>query len=375
MLGALTTYTEIQKHPVLQAEFPLLCTAARETGSIATQNRGTLGGNIVNASPAADSPPALLVYDAEIELVSERGVRWLPYHGFHTGYKKMHIAPDELLRAVRLPRRAKPWTQYYRKVGTRKAQAISKVCFAGAALVESGTRSRHSHCAGQRRARRDARGENGRRAARTKLTPDDHRRGERNSGARNRADRRYSLDRALPPARRAKPARRISLAAREMKTIHAIRSKRVVTPEGVKAATMHLRNGMIAAIARLRRISLRAKTFMTRENPSSCRGWWTRTSTSTSRGAPTGRDFDTATRAAAAGGVTTLIDMPLNSIPATTTAAALEKKRTAARKKCWVNVGFWGGVVPGNTGDLRALASRRRIWVQVFSGALGRAGI
>ena len=65
--------------------------------------------------------------------------------------------------------------------------------------------------------------------------------------------------------------------------------------------------------------------------------------------------FETATRAAAAGGVTTLIDMPLNSIPATTTAAALETKRTAARKKCWVNVGFWGGVVPGNAKDLRAL--------------------
>jgi CO/xanthine dehydrogenase FAD-binding subunit len=137
-MGALTTYTQVQNHPILQAEFPLLCCAARETGSIATQNRGTLGGNIVNASPAADSPPALLVYDAEVELVSARGARWLPYHGFHTGYKKMLLAPDELLRLIRLPRRAKPWRQYYRKVGTRKAQAISKVCFAGAAQMEAG---------------------------------------------------------------------------------------------------------------------------------------------------------------------------------------------------------------------------------------------
>jgi CO/xanthine dehydrogenase FAD-binding subunit len=137
-LGALTTYTEIQKHPVLREEFPLLCSAARETGSIATQNRGTLGGNIVNASPAADSPPALQVYDAELELISQRGVRWTPYHGFHTGYKKMAMSADELLRAIRLPRRAKKWRQYYRKVGTRKAQAISKVCFAGAALVDNG---------------------------------------------------------------------------------------------------------------------------------------------------------------------------------------------------------------------------------------------
>jgi CO/xanthine dehydrogenase FAD-binding subunit len=138
-LGALTTYTEIQRHPLLQSEFHLLCAAARETGSIATQNRGTLGGNIVNASPAADSPPALLVYDAEIELISTRDAHWLPYHGFHAGYKKMQLAPDELLRAIRLPRRTKAWKQYYRKVGTRKAQAISKVCFAGAALLEAGT--------------------------------------------------------------------------------------------------------------------------------------------------------------------------------------------------------------------------------------------
>jgi CO/xanthine dehydrogenase FAD-binding subunit len=139
ILSALTTYTEIQRHPMLQSEFPLLCAAARETGSIATQNRGTLGGNIMNASPAADSPPALLVYDADVELISERGVRWQSYHGFHTGYKTMQIAPDELLRSVRLPRRARPWKQYYRKVGTRKAQAISKVCFAGAARMEGGT--------------------------------------------------------------------------------------------------------------------------------------------------------------------------------------------------------------------------------------------
>ncbi len=138
-LGAMTTYTKVQEHQGLQSEFPLLCAAAKETGSIATQNRGTLGGNIMNASPAADTPPALLVYDAEIELVSVRGIRWLPYHGFHTGYKKTQIASDELLRAIRLPRRTANRRHYYRKVGTRKAQAISKVCFAGAALVESGT--------------------------------------------------------------------------------------------------------------------------------------------------------------------------------------------------------------------------------------------
>jgi len=133
-LGALTTYTEIRRHPVLAREFPLLCLAAAETGGIATQNRGTLGGNIANASPAADSPPPLLVYDAELELVSARGGRWVPYHSFHQGYKLMDLRPDELIGRIRLPRTMRGWKQYYRKVGTRHAQAISKVCFAGAAL-------------------------------------------------------------------------------------------------------------------------------------------------------------------------------------------------------------------------------------------------
>jgi CO/xanthine dehydrogenase FAD-binding subunit len=135
-LGALTTYSEVLASAMLRREFPLLCAAARETGGIATQNRGTLGGNIVNASPAADSPPALLAYDADIELVSASGARWLPYNSFHTGYKQMQIRPDELLRSIRLPRNKSGWRHYYRKVGTRMAQAISKVCFAGLLLQE-----------------------------------------------------------------------------------------------------------------------------------------------------------------------------------------------------------------------------------------------
>jgi CO/xanthine dehydrogenase FAD-binding subunit len=138
-LGALTTYTEVQQEKVLQQEFPMLCQAASETGGLAIQNRGTLGGNIVNASPAADSPPALLAYDAELELVSLNGARWVPYHGFHTGYKQMIIRPDELLTRVRLPRRAENVQHYYRKVGTRKAQAISKVCFACTAHLRDET--------------------------------------------------------------------------------------------------------------------------------------------------------------------------------------------------------------------------------------------
>ena len=137
-LGALTTYTEVQRHPTLQREFPMLCRAARETGGVAVQNRGTIGGNVANASPAADTPPALLAYDAELELVSARGARWIEYRNFHTGYKELEMRADELLRRIRLPRPPADLKTYYRKVGTRKAQAISKVCFAAGARLSGG---------------------------------------------------------------------------------------------------------------------------------------------------------------------------------------------------------------------------------------------
>lgn len=139
-IGALATYADIRDHAVTQAEYPMLVQAARESGAIAIQNRGTLGGNIINASPAADSPPALIAYGAEIELVSASGSRWVPYRDFHTGYKEMDRRPDELLSRVRLPRRADEasWVHFYQKVGTRKFQAISKVCFAGLAQLDGG---------------------------------------------------------------------------------------------------------------------------------------------------------------------------------------------------------------------------------------------
>lgn len=137
-LGALTSYTEVQRHAVLRREFPMLCRAAAETGGIAIQNRGTLGGNIVNASPAADSPPALLAYGAAIELTSRGGSRWMAYDEFHTGYKQIAMRADELLTRIRLKRHTGDAVHYYRKVGTRKAQAISKICFAGYARKEAG---------------------------------------------------------------------------------------------------------------------------------------------------------------------------------------------------------------------------------------------
>ena len=134
-VGAAVTYRRIREHEVLRDEFPLLCLAASWTGSLANQNRGTLGGNIANASPAADSAPILLVYDAELELVASGGSRRIPYRNFHTGYKQMQIRDDELIRAIHLRRTTAGWRQYGRKVGPRKAQAISKVCFAAASEI------------------------------------------------------------------------------------------------------------------------------------------------------------------------------------------------------------------------------------------------
>src|SRR5208337_4694605 len=125
-IGAGCTYTDLREHKIVAEEFPLLASAARWTGGIANQNRGTLGGNIVNASPAADSLPALLVYEAELILVSARGERRVPYIDFHTGYKKTLLAADELIRAIRLQRRFAGYSSYSRKVGARNAQAIAK---------------------------------------------------------------------------------------------------------------------------------------------------------------------------------------------------------------------------------------------------------
>jgi CO/xanthine dehydrogenase FAD-binding subunit len=161
-IGALATYTEIRNSPLLSRRYPMLPLAASETGGLATQNRGTIGGNIANASPAADTPPALLVYDAELELISSSGTRRIPYAAFHLGYKKMDLVPGELIARIHLPpnrlrqgyggppklyaeaeggsyRTHDGWRDYYRKVGTRRAQAISKVCFAGSILMDGST--------------------------------------------------------------------------------------------------------------------------------------------------------------------------------------------------------------------------------------------
>jgi putative cofactor-binding repeat protein len=138
-IGAASTYTALRRHEIISREFPLLAAAASWTGGIANQNRGTLGGNIANASPAADSLPALLVYDAELTLISARGERRVPYRNFHTGYKQTVLSADELIRDISLPRRFSGYVSHARKVGARNAQAISKVCLAALGQMAGGT--------------------------------------------------------------------------------------------------------------------------------------------------------------------------------------------------------------------------------------------
>lgn len=137
-IGAGCTYTDLRESEVINHEFALLSTAAGWTGGIANQNRGTLGGNIVNGSPAADSLPALLVYEAELLLVSKKGERRVPYASFHTDYRKTQLAPDELIRTVCVKKRFSEYYAHTRKVGARNAQAISKVCLAALGRLSKG---------------------------------------------------------------------------------------------------------------------------------------------------------------------------------------------------------------------------------------------
>jgi CO/xanthine dehydrogenase FAD-binding subunit len=138
IIGAAATFLDLRRHKILANEFPLLAQAASWIGSVANQGRATLGGNLVNGSPAADSSPALLAYDAEIELISVRGRRRVPYSGFHSGYKRNVLYPDELVFAIHLPRRFARHVSYLRKVGTRRAMAIAKVALGATALLEKG---------------------------------------------------------------------------------------------------------------------------------------------------------------------------------------------------------------------------------------------
>ncbi len=147
VLGALTTFSEIREHALVRRRYPALAAAAAEIGAWQVQNRGTLGGNIANASPAGDSLPVLLALEAVVHARSVRGTREVPFTALFRGYRDLALEPDELITAVSLPdpdappplragaarRGAHPprAQQFFRQVGTRRAQSISKVALAG----------------------------------------------------------------------------------------------------------------------------------------------------------------------------------------------------------------------------------------------------
>jgi xanthine dehydrogenase small subunit len=127
-IGALATYRELIAAPEVGGHLPMLAAAAREVGGAQIQNRGTLGGNVANGSPAGDTLPVLAVCDARIVLRSAEAERRVPIASFYTGYRATVIHPDELISAIEVPLPDAP--QWFRKVGTRAAQAISKVVIA-----------------------------------------------------------------------------------------------------------------------------------------------------------------------------------------------------------------------------------------------------
>ena len=133
-IGAGATFTEIERHPVIREQLAPLALAAREIGALQIQARGTVGGNVGTSSPVGDSLPALLALDAELELVSPGGRRRVPYHAWCTGYRKTLLAVDELIAAVHLPLPGSTVRTRWRKIGTRRAQSISKVM--GAVAIE-----------------------------------------------------------------------------------------------------------------------------------------------------------------------------------------------------------------------------------------------
>jgi len=137
-IGAATTFAELRAAPLVRRLFPALADAASQVGGWQIQNRATIGGNVVNASPAGDSLPVLLALEARVVLAGAGGERMVPYDAFHTGYRETALGPGELVRALVLPLPAPGSRQLFRKVGTRAAQAISKVVVAMAARVDRG---------------------------------------------------------------------------------------------------------------------------------------------------------------------------------------------------------------------------------------------
>jgi CO/xanthine dehydrogenase FAD-binding subunit len=128
-IGALATHADIIRSPIVRKRLPMLVSACREVGGVQIQNRGTIGGNVANASPAGDTLPVLAAADAIVTLTSAGGSRQVPFNAFYTGYRKTVMRPDELIVGFEVP--AIRGRQWFRKVGTRAAQAISKIVVAG----------------------------------------------------------------------------------------------------------------------------------------------------------------------------------------------------------------------------------------------------
>jgi CO/xanthine dehydrogenase FAD-binding subunit len=138
-VGALTTFAELAHSPLVLQHMPGLAAASATVGAVQIQNRATIGGNVVNASPAGDSLPVLAAYDAEVEAGSIRGNRRIRFGDFYTGYRRTVLYRDELVLAIWIPKLIEGERDYFRKVGTRRAQAISKAVMAARARVSEGS--------------------------------------------------------------------------------------------------------------------------------------------------------------------------------------------------------------------------------------------
>jgi len=138
-IGAGTTWHEVDRHPAIRARLAPLAAAAREIGALQIQARATLGGNVATSSPVGDSLPVLLALDAELEVASVRGARRVPYRDWCTGYRKTALLPDELIICAHVPVPGPATRTTWRKVGTRRAQSISKVMGAAAITLDGDT--------------------------------------------------------------------------------------------------------------------------------------------------------------------------------------------------------------------------------------------
>jgi CO/xanthine dehydrogenase FAD-binding subunit len=142
-IGAMTSFTEIREHPALRRRFPSLVAAAAVVGARQIQNRATIGGNIANASPAGDSLPVLLTLDAVVRVRSLKRRREVPLEEFFLDYRKLDLEPEELIVSVAIPSPPSRAFQFFRKVGTRRAQSISKVVFGGVLRLDGKRRVDH----------------------------------------------------------------------------------------------------------------------------------------------------------------------------------------------------------------------------------------